>query len=828
MMKRLIITITAIITAICFLGINGYGQQSLGDLIEQGKWDKVASLFLDDSYKVINKYFSAGQSIKISTTSPKVLAYKVKFITQGEMGTITLEEKNGKFLNARIRNQVRPLYYIEKFKKFKASNLQLTVGNARFHFVEGHFYQALPFNSLLVFKGRWSFYIKPADREERLTLERLYKKDSFTRTKQTGIFLLTDRSFLSKLPAMEEVPQLDPVSQELYDLYRAAYGIQVNQYNETWFLPFPESTNLAFFNKEKDKNGFYYYSYNPNLTPDTQLAETGDNRLILSYNKEKGMRLTFSAPERVSELNLNIFLNPESRYISGTTTINYSNPSNLRILQLSPGLKLAGNLDPEGKGLNVFRKKDKYYLMGSESKSISLYFNGYVKPSAGTDRALKDRDNNDKKTGQDIFYFLSKTENYYPNPGSEFFKTNVTVTVPRDFNCLVTGNLEQKKTGDANVFQYSSKSSKGISLAAGNFKLAQKLNTKTPIHFYLPTSVPFPKTLDLQELKEATNLFLKSFGPIDLSTINIMLKEGEREGGLSNNGFITINMQLQKRRPLPLDGGTGPRLDPKTMSPIILRDRTEDHILHELSHQWWGGIISWKSYQDVWITEGLAHFSVLYFLKKHLSERRFNRIIRKLKRWVFRFSDTGPIIYGNRIHMLENNYEAFQSVIYNKSALMFLMLADLLGEKDFFHRLNSVTKKFKYKSISSAQFIRQFSHKNKMLEKFFKKWIYTRAIPTVELKLEKEHKKFDHDDFKTVVFSINQLDKGKDNGDNDFVMPLNLKVTTLKGSSIEQVVLKEPSQLFVISRKSTIRSIDLQDGVAPVKEKKPPNGSSYR
>jgi hypothetical protein len=824
MMKRIII----ICTTVCILLLYGYGQDSsegLKNLIEEGKWRELGALFQDDSYNILEDYFSPGTSVKIITSRLNNLTYKAKFENQGEIGVITFEEKNGRYFNLKIKNQIRPLYFIERFKKYKAVDVKLSIGDARLHFINGHFYESSPFQWLLLFKGKWRFYIKPGDREERLTLTRYYKRPHFSKISKNGIFILTEKDFLKKLPVSGEAVTLGKDLQAIYKMYRDAYGIEIKQFDEYWYLPFPAETNLVVF--KKSKNSFYYYSHNSNQVPDTQLATSGNNRLILNYNVYKGLKLNFGPVERVSEMDLNIFFNPAKNYISGTSTITYKTPSSLRILQLDPGLKLVGNLDMNSRGLNVFRKKDKYYLMGAESDRLSLYYKGYIKPTPenfelfSIDKGQKNIGH--KYTGKnkaDLFYFLSRNHYFYPNPGNEFFKCNISVTVPEGLNCLVTGNLEEKIVKNAVVFKYSSVATKGISLVTGNFGLDKKVEAGIPINFYTPTSLPFPNNLDLGEIKEATDLFLRKFGPINLSAIDILLKLGEKEGGVSNNGFIVVNLPYDKKK-------IGPNLyithnlkpGQKVLSPILLRERSEDHILHELAHQWWGGAISWKSYQDTWFTEGLAHFSVLYFLKKIIPGRKFNRITRKLKRWVSRHSDSGPIIYGNRLNLLGESYEAYQSVIYNKSALMFFMLMEIVGEQDFFHRLRGVLDKYRYRSITSSQFIRQFCGTNDLLRKFFSKWVYSRAIPLVELILQEDHEAYDSEEFKTVVVMVRQLGAVPD---TDFVFPLKLRVTTQEGSSVEPVIVKQREQRFIVSRDSAIRAIDIMDSFAPVRERKQP------
>ena len=151
--KKIVVTLLAV-WAILIFSADVYGKESLETLITERKWQELPAIFLDDSHQVLKNYFSTSRSVKIITSRANQLTYKAKFSHQGEIGVITFEKKKGesKYFNLKIKNQIRPLYFIERFKKYKVLNLRLTVGDARLTFVKGHFYETIPFGSLLIFK----------------------------------------------------------------------------------------------------------------------------------------------------------------------------------------------------------------------------------------------------------------------------------------------------------------------------------------------------------------------------------------------------------------------------------------------------------------------------------------------------------------------------------------------------------------------------------------------------------------------------------------------------------------------------------------------------
>ena len=801
---------TFIILFILATSINVCADESLIKLITERAWDKIPENFLDNSYTILKENFTHFIKIKIEKGENNRLFYKSKFKNQGELGVITYEIKESKYSNLKIINKIRPLYFIEKFRKYRASNIKITVGEAKIHFIHGYFYEASPYNSMLIFKGKWNFYIMPSDIEERLTIKRQYRKNYFSKSNSTGVFFLRNREFLERLTLEGDTREIDPELESIYNFCKTTYGVRMEDFGQHWYLPFPKESNFIIFNK--NNKSYYFYFFNSTKSPDTQLTLSDSEKLILSYNSIKNLKFSFGTANRASKIKMNLFLKPEENLISGTTTISYANKSSMNILRLARGLRLFYDPKSEAENLNLFKRGNSYCFSGASDKTFTFSFSGYIKPDR-RDLELfklqKEVITDIRKSRIDEFYYLSRIQNFYPNPGNDFFKTDITINLPYGQSCLAVGNLKSKKIGKITTYNFKSSGTKGISLVAGNFKPTKKINAKIPVKFYNSDIFKYHRKISHTEIKKAINLFVHTFGNLDLNEINVLLKKDLWEGGNSCNGFVIMTVPVSKSGFMTsrykLD-----QLEEKPVSnPIILRNRVEDHIIHELAHQWWGGVVSWKSYQDVWITEGLAHFSVLYYIKKK-SHKKYNKVAKNLKRWIYRHKNAGPVVYGTRIQFLENSYEAYQSIIYDKSALILLMLMDLIGEKDFFERLRSVLDEFRYKSITTMQFIKKFSGKNDLILNFLKQWIFSRETPVVKLELAEDNVS---DNKKEVILLVKQLN-------TDFIFPLKLKITTYKGSTIEPVVIRSKNQRIRIKRNSVIRSINIVDSIAPIKEKK--------
>lgn len=769
-----------------------YSTNRLKNIISKKQWKELPQIFSDNSYTVLEDYFNKVECIKFVGYTSNKITYRAKFTKYGEVGVIIFNKKDKKFSNLSITNQIKPVYFINNFKKYHVNNLSLKVGDAKIYLKEGYIYESIPFNLLMIYRGKWKFSIKPNDEEERLTLKKKYKKDFFSKSNNRGIFILEDKSFLNKTTPLGKVTRLDKKSQALFEMHRETYGKKIKQFKEYWYLPFSEGSNLIIFPKER--KSYYYYKYKKNSVPDTQLTTSTDSNMILSYNSVKSLKLFFSSENEVDKVKLNIFYNPKNNFLSGTITILYKDPTSLKVLQLKKNLKLAGNLDKKAVGLNVFKRGPIYFLLGPESNKSALYYKGYIKPDNLYDDIFKMQAIESENTETlDLFHYLSRTENFYPNPGNEFFKSDVTITLPTNFNCLISGTLTKKIAVNRNIFKYSSKGTKGISLICGEFFFKSRIDSIIPINIYSSNFCRYSKYVNNSEIKKIADFLVQKYGNINISEINILFKNELHEGGVSNRGFIVINLSPKRSDIINIKF---------RHNPITFRDNIGDYIVHEISHQWWGGIISWKSYRDVWITEGLAQFSVLYYLKNNISDKNFKRIIRKAKKWIYKYKNSGPVIYGTRIIKLEDNYEAYQTIVYNKSALIFLMLFDMIGEKDFLNRLHLILNKFKFKSITSMRFIKQFINKDKTLLKFFKKWVYSRKLPE-------------------IIYNINIDEKSAEvlieQSNTDFVFPITFKVKSSKGISFEKVIVKQKKEKFIIKRDSLIKSINIIDPIGPIR-----------
>lgn len=124
---------------------------------------------------------------------------------------------------------------------------------------------------------------------------------------------------------------------------------------------------------------------------------------------------------------------------------------------------------------------------------------------------------------------------------------------------------------------------------------------------------------------------------------------------------------------------------------------------HELSHHWWGDLVTCETAEDMWINEGMARWSEALFFERlsgypsYLSNIRNNH---KTVVWKAHVND-GGVFYP--ISGVPQNV-TYGSTTYDKGADMIHTLRGYLGDSLFFTGLRTIINDNKFKNINATQF----------------------------------------------------------------------------------------------------------------------------
>jgi hypothetical protein len=128
----------------------------------------------------------------------------------------------------------------------------------------------------------------------------------------------------------------------------------------------------------------------------------------------------------------------------------------------------------------------------------------------------------------------------------------------------------------------------------------------------------------------------------------------------------------------------------------------EELMSHELSHHWWGNLVTCETQEDMWINEGFATFSAYMFYEWQYGK---NSYLSKVKSQ-----------HDNLLHFLHKNEGGFRAVsgvphsltygshVYKKGADVAHTLRGYLGDSLFFAGLKYVLAQKSFQSINSTEF----------------------------------------------------------------------------------------------------------------------------
>jgi aminopeptidase N len=263
---------------------------------------------------------------------------------------------------------------------------------------------------------------------------------------------------------------------------------------------------------------------------------------------------------------------------------------------------------------------------------------------------------------------------------------------------------------------------KYMAFIVGEFNKVREIPEPLPLQYFRASGARSMNWDLFEETGSIYKFYSEKFGAYPFEKLCIVHRLASQEGGHSPPSFIILNdvprIPGQRRR--------GPK-----KSPVDLTRWREYFLAHEIAHQWWGQGLSWKSYQDQWISEGLAQFSATLFLREKYGQNTYGQILKKFSKWAEKKSKWGPITLGSRISY--SDFEAYQAIVYNKSALVLNMLMDLLGEDVFFQGIQEFFTRFKYSSARTSDFFRTMEEvSGQDLRSFFDKWFYSVQLPNIK------------------------------------------------------------------------------------------------
>lgn len=469
--------------------------------------------------------------------------------------------------------------------------------------------------------------------------------------------------------------------------------------------------------------------------------------LVCSFNKGIGPEQGFPIPAenkdeiKIKHYKIEVTLPTSGNLISNCEVDLSFLKSGLKIIDfdLSERLKVSQVKDESGKELSFIQEKDSPEVAvilenpsdSSQNQKLTFTYSGDIL---------------DRNVYGD--FYIESSDFWYPQYGYNNRSTfDLTFRTSPDFKFVSIGKkVIEKKEKDFLFTQWIEETPVALaSFNLGNFEVLDLKNDGIPdvsVYYveeshrqftsdYNRLSAIFPE-LDIvlrdahmmentgADVVNSLNFFQSVFGKCPFSKISVTeipASYGQGFPGLLHLSWISFQNEV--------------------------KGSTEFFRAHEVSHQWWGHLVGWKTYHDMWLCEGLAEYSGAWFTQVSLKNNKsFFEIIENWRKNISgkgelesKGTKAGPLWLGSSLSSSKSL--DYQTLVYQKGAYIFHMLRNMMmdfktmSDDKFIAMMKDFIQTYSGKEPSTEDFKRVVDkHFGENMDWFFREWVYGVEIPT--------------------------------------------------------------------------------------------------
>jgi aminopeptidase N len=154
----------------------------------------------------------------------------------------------------------------------------------------------------------------------------------------------------------------------------------------------------------------------------------------------------------------------------------------------------------------------------------------------------------------------------------------------------------------------------------------------------------------------------------------------------------------------------------------------DERLLREVAFQWWGLSAGLKSFDDAWLSQGLAEWSAYAFRETRLTGAALETAQRDMLERALMFEQTASV--SRAPSTLDDQSAAYQAVVFFKGAMVFRMLRESLGPQKFDDLLRRYFKDFAGRNASIDDFEKLASQvAGENMRYFFARWVEGTGVP---------------------------------------------------------------------------------------------------
>ena len=191
--------------------------------------------------------------------------------------------------------------------------------------------------------------------------------------------------------------------------------------------------------------------------------------------------------------------------------------------------------------------------------------------------------------------------------------------------------------------------------------------------------------------------------PFPLNKLDIIILPKLEFSGMENWGCILLTYSGSKLSSIP-------NYSQISFIPQI--------VFHEVSHMWFGNLVTMKSFRDLWLNEGFASFMEYFATQKHYKSNDldyWSEFLRKRGLVALNLDSnrSRPMLVSDNEINPRNLDTIYDFVNYSKSSTIIFYALSIIGEEDFRKSIHIFLEKYKYSNAKTEDILDIFEFVSK-------------------------------------------------------------------------------------------------------------------
>lgn len=412
-----------------------------------------------------------------------------------------------------------------------------------------------------------------------------------------------------------------------------------------------------------------------------------------------------------------------------------------------------------------------------EKFEVQIRYEG--KPTAGLYFILPDKDdpNQPKEVwtqgeAEDTHHYIPIYD--YPNDRTA---SEMVLTVPGDWLTVSNGKLLSVQDAPGGMKTWTWRQSLPvstylISFVAGEYKEKKDTWHNLPITYNVPRGMEDTLEATFSHTKQMLEFFSERFGvayPWDQYAQTAV--DDFVASGMENVSATTLTTRDMVHADLASERA----------------EAADGLVSHELTHQWFGDLVTCKDWTNTWLNEGFATFgATLWEEHKYGADAAAYRYWRDQNTWMAsRNLFTVPILERNI-----NDSVEYVGNVYDKAGWVVHMLREQLGDEAFFRALKHYLEANRLQNVVTADLVKAVEESTGTnVDQFFEQWVYGAGAPRFSVKSVYDAAA------KKASLDVKQTQKVEGRV-GLFRVPVNVAITTASGEQVFPIQVSKADEVF--------------------------------